>query len=220
MGPVHAIAGPRPDTAATRPAPAAPATPATPAAEGGIEFATAFPALYLLAYQVAYRVLGDRGDAEDVAQEALARAAIRWACLAEQPNGWVVRVAGNLAIDRYRRRRRLVVTAVEARPTTDLTLGERLDLANALSSLPRRQRQAVVLRYLADWSEQDVARELGCSVGTVKSSCSRGIRALRRRLGAAPSADPPGGAPSGGAPSSGAPSSGAPHEGEGHVAAP
>ncbi len=217
MGPVHAFAGPRPDTGPDRStlraaAPAAPrsatARPAAPAVGGGTEFAEAFPALYLLAYQVAYRVLGDRGDSEDVAQEALARAALRWARLAERPNGWVVRVAGNLAIDRYRRRRRLVLTAVEARPTADLTVGERLDLAKALSSLPRRQRQAVVLRYLADWSEQDVARELGCSVGTVKSSCSRGIRALRRRLGTAPPAAPPGG-PTGG-----------PHEGDGDVAAP
>lgn len=217
MGPVNAIAGPRPDTGPDRAtpraaAPAAPrsatARPAAPAVGGGTEFAEAFPALYLLAYQVAYRVLGDRGDSEDVAQEALARAALRWARLAERPNGWVVRVAGNLAIDRYRRRRRLVLTAVEARPTADLTVGERLDLAKALSSLPRRQRQAVVLRYLADWSEQDVARELGCSVGTVKSSCSRGIRALRRRLGTAPPAAPPGG-PTGG-----------PHEGDGDVAAP
>jgi RNA polymerase sigma factor (sigma-70 family) len=52
-----------------------------------------------------------------------------------------------------------------------------------LARLPRRQREVVVLRYLADWPEDDVARELGCSVGNVKSSASRGIRSLRRRLG-------------------------------------
>jgi RNA polymerase sigma-70 factor (sigma-E family) len=158
------------------------APPPAPAA-GPQGFAVAFPTLFTLAYKVAYRILGDRGDAEDVAQEALARAALRWRRLAPRPEGWVVRVAGNLAIDRYRRRRRVVMVAVEPGVAAEPLVAERLDLAGALGALPRRQRQVVVLRYLADWSEQDVARALGCSVGTVKSSGARGVQALRRRLG-------------------------------------
>jgi RNA polymerase sigma factor (sigma-70 family) len=59
---------------------------------------------------------------------------------------------------------------------------ERVDLARALRRLPRRQREVVVLRYLADWSEADVALALGCSVGTVKSHGHRGLAALRRHL--------------------------------------
>src|SRR5580698_4407624 len=71
-------------------------------------FDLAFETLYRLAYRVAFRVLGDQGDSEDVAQETLARAVVRWSRLKDRPEGWVTRVASNLAIDRYRRRRRHV----------------------------------------------------------------------------------------------------------------
>ncbi len=60
---------------------------------------------------------------------------------------------------------------------------ERVDLAQALRRLPTRQRQVVVLRYLADWSEADVAAELGTSLGTVKRHASRGLAAMRQSLG-------------------------------------
>jgi len=145
-------------------------------------FELAFADLYRLAYRVAFRILGDRSDAEDVAQEALARAALRWSRLHERPEGWVCRVASNQAIDRYRRRLRqpqipLGPVAIDER------LGERGDLVAALRKLPRRQREVVVLRYLADFSEADVAVALGCSVGTVKSQASRGLSALRNNFG-------------------------------------
>lgn len=146
-------------------------------------FAAAFPELFALAYRVGYRVLGERGEAEDVAQEALARAVLRWPALADRPHGWVVRVAGNLAIDRYRRRRRTPLRAEVGVEWAEAGAADRLDLAASLARLPRRQRQVVVLRYLADWSERAVAEELGCSVGNVKSSGARAIRALRRHLG-------------------------------------
>jgi len=145
-------------------------------------FELAFADLYRLAYRVAFRILGDRSDAEDVAQEALARAALRWSRLHERPEGWVCRVASNQAIDRYRRRLRqpqipLGPVAIDER------LGERGDLVAALRKLPRRQREVVVLRYLADFSEADVAVALGCSVGTEKSQASRGLSALRNNFG-------------------------------------
>ncbi len=159
-----------------------PASPQSPQSPPGFE--PAFADLHRLAYRVAFRILGDRGDAEDVAQEALARAVVRWGRLAGRPQGWVSRVAANLAIDRYRRRRRpLPPPGVLA--AVDPYLGERIDLTRALAGLPRRQREVVVLRYLADWSEADVAAELGCSVGAVKSHGSRGLAALRRRLSVA-----------------------------------
>ncbi len=141
-------------------------------------FEESFYDLYALAYRVAFRILGDRGDAEDVAQEALTRTHLRWSRLAAEPAGWVVRVSTNLAIDRYRRRGRRLG------PTRELTLldahlAERMDLARAIRRLPRRQREVVVLRYLADWSEADVADALDCSPGTVKVHASRGLAALR-----------------------------------------
>jgi RNA polymerase sigma-70 factor (sigma-E family) len=148
----------------------------------GVRFEEAFPELYRLAYRVSFRILGDRGDAEDVAQEALARAHLRWARLRERPEGWIVTVATNLSIDRQRRRRRLSVLVNEPLALVDIHLAERIDLARALRRLPRRQREVVVLRYLADWSESDVATTLGVSAGAVKSHASRGLAALRQHL--------------------------------------
>src|SRR5271156_1381763 len=146
-------------------------------------FELAFADLYRLAYRVAFRILGDRSEAEDVAQEALARAALRWSRLHERPEGWVCRVASNQAIDRYRRRRRQLYVPAGPVGIVDERLGERGDLVTALRKLPRRQREVVVLRYLADFSEADVAVALGCSVGTVKSQASRGLSALRNHFG-------------------------------------
>jgi RNA polymerase sigma-70 factor (sigma-E family) len=145
-------------------------------------FDQAFEGLYGIAYRVAFRILGDRGDAEDVAQEALARAAVRWSRLKDRPEGWVTRVASNLAIDRYRRRKRPTPPLNGPVGIVDPHLGERGDLVVALRRLPRRQREAVVLRYLADLSEVQVALEMGCSVGAVKSHGARGLTSLRRHL--------------------------------------
>jgi RNA polymerase sigma-70 factor (sigma-E family) len=150
--------------------------------EGPTGFDLAFDGLYRLAYRVAFRMLGDRGDAEDVAQEALARAALRWNRLEDRPEGWVTRVASNLAIDRIRRRGRTLPHVNRPLGLVDPHIGERGDLVNGLRRLPRRQREAVVLRYLADFSEADVAVVMHCSEGTVKSHCSRGLAALRRSL--------------------------------------
>jgi RNA polymerase sigma factor (sigma-70 family) len=59
----------------------------------------------------------------------------------------------------------------------------RRDLVVALRALPRRQREAVALRYLADLPEADAAAAMGCSLGTVKSATSRGLERLRVELG-------------------------------------
>jgi RNA polymerase sigma-70 factor (sigma-E family) len=147
-----------------------------------LQFNLAFDGLYRQSYRVAFRVLGDRGDAEDVAQEALARALVRWGTLRGRPEAWVTRVSVNLAIDRYRRRKRSSPSLHGPVGVVDPYIAERVDLAEALRKLPRRQREVVVLRYLADWSEADVAAEIGCSIGAVKSHGSRGLSALRRRL--------------------------------------
>jgi RNA polymerase sigma factor (sigma-70 family) len=146
------------------------------------DYDEAFPALYALAYRVAYKILGDRGESEDIAQETLARALVRWSRLEDRPHGWVSRVASNLAIDGYRRRRRMS-EQTPALSVVDPLVVERVDLADALRRLPRRQREVVVFRYLLDWSERDVALALGCTTGTVKRHASRGLGALRLRLG-------------------------------------
>lgn len=134
-----------------------------------------------VAYRVAYRLLGDREDAQDVMQEAVARAVARWPRVGGYAEQWVATVAANLAIGQLRRRRpEAVSTDLDA---ADRFVGERVDLARSLRKLSRRQQQVVVLRYLADLSERDVAQRLGCSEGTVKTHASRGLGALRSDLG-------------------------------------
>lgn len=136
-----------------------------------------FSDLAALAYRVAYRILGDRPTAEDVAQESLARAYLQWARISDYRQAWVARVAGNLAIDQIRRNKR---STPEERPLdAEVLMIERLDLQRALLRLTKRQRDAVVLRYIADLSEADVAALLGCSPGTVKSHLNRGTSRLR-----------------------------------------
>ena len=144
---------------------------------GMVPYEAAFRELFAVAYRTAYRVLGVRAEAEDVAQEACARACSRWNQVGEHAVPWTVRVAGNLAIDVVRARRRRPPPPGEF--GSDPRLEERLDLQKALLSLPRRQRQAVVCRYLADLSEAETARVLGMSLGTVKSTSARGLAALK-----------------------------------------
>jgi RNA polymerase sigma-70 factor (sigma-E family) len=145
-----------------------------------------FGDLAVLAYRVAFRILGDRATAEDIAQEALARAYQHWSRISAYRQAWIARVAGNLAIDQIRRRRPQLQAAQQS--DAEVILIERLDLQRALLGLPKRQRDAVVLRYIADLSEADVATLLGCSPGTVKSHLNRGTSRLRLILN-----DPQGG---------------------------
>ena len=149
-----------------------------------------FTALAARAYKVAYRLTGDRAESEDLAQEALARAYLRWAKVAAYDEAWVARVTTNLAIGRWRKDRRLVpgprgdragrdgpAPRIVAEPVDPAV---RLELVAALRALPRRQREVVALRYLADLPETEVAALLGCSVGAVKQHTHRGLVALRR----------------------------------------
>ncbi len=149
---------------------------------GGAEnFDDAFDRLVTTAYRAAYRLLGSREDAEDIAIEALSRASLHWRKIRDQPAGWVTTVSVNLALDVWRRRKR--APAAERVDHAEPDADRRIDLARALDRLPRRQRQTLVLRYFADLSEAEAAAAMGVSVGTVKQHASRGIAALRRELG-------------------------------------
>lgn len=147
------------------------------------DFEVAFAPLFDRAYRVAFRILGVRSDAEEMAQEALARAYERWPRLirAGRPDAWVARVSSNLAIDRWRARQRILADAPD-RAGVDPSATDRVALVRALRTLSHRQREVVVLRYLADMPEADVAASLGCSTGTVKQHASRGLARLRAQL--------------------------------------
>jgi RNA polymerase sigma-70 factor (ECF subfamily) len=153
----------------------------------GTEAATTFEAefdrLFGRAFAVARRLTGDVAAAEDIAAEALARTYARWNKVSafDYRDAWVARVATNLAIDAARRRKPQLVAAIASDPSDSSVL--RIALLDALARLPRRQREAVALRYLADLSVDDVAHSLGVSAGTVKQSVHRGLQSLRSQLG-------------------------------------
>ncbi len=107
---------------------------------------------------------------------------MRWPRIEAFAEAWVSRVSMNLALDGLRRQQRpwMPSALLTSGPEVGVPNAERLDLQRALLSLPRRQREVVALRYLADLPEQAVADVLKCSPGTVKQHASRGLAALRR----------------------------------------
>lgn len=137
----------------------------------------------------AWMLCGDPHVAEELVQEALARVYTRWRRVgAEQPAAYARRVLVNLHTDRWRKSRREVLTDITPEPRAGCApdpaarVDLALDLTTALQRLPRRERECVVLRHYLDLSEKDVAATLGVSLGTVKSSTSRGLAALRAAL--------------------------------------
>ncbi len=144
-------------------------------------FEEVFDELASVAYRVGYRLLGDRAAAEDIAQEALARALVRWRRVEDHAVPWVIRVSTNLALDRLRGSSRSVVRQPPEQIADDdpERSALRLTLARELAALPRRQREVVALRYLADLTEVQVAAALGLSQGSVKRHAGRGLAALR-----------------------------------------
>ena len=134
-------------------------------------------------------IVGNRAAAEDAVQEALARAWER-ADRGEQIDSlpaWVTRVAVNLSKSRLRRGR------VESKAQERLGAGEPtntggateygLDLDRALAALPRRQREVVVLHYYLGFDVKEVARSLGVTQGTVKTSLFRARQSIATALG-------------------------------------
>jgi RNA polymerase sigma factor (sigma-70 family) len=144
-------------------------------------FERQFDELFTLAIKPAWRLLGDRQEAENVAAEVLARALARWNTLADSPNlrGWVVTVSTNLAIGHIRKaNRRSPLLGVRADPRPS-PIDDRLDLDSALLTISGRQRDALVMRYYLDYSEAEIAGTIGISVSSVKTHLQRGLRALR-----------------------------------------
>jgi len=138
--------------------------------------------------RIAYLLCGDRHEAEDLVQTALARAALVWHRLdsSVEPDAYVRRILLNVYKSSRKRRWRgeVAVEAVPERPAGDQVgvIVDRDWLRRVLAELPVRQRTAVVLRFYEDLSEDQTAYALGCSVGTVKSLTSRGLKRLRDRL--------------------------------------
>ena len=148
-----------------------------------LEFAdAATPALF----RIAYALTGQQQAAEDLLQSALERVAARWQRI-DDPTAYARIVMYHEQIAWWRRfQRREVVTAdvperTSADPAHQVAL--RLSLRAALDRLGPRQRAVLVLRYLEDRSEAEVAVLLGCSAKTVASQASRGLARLRQLSG-------------------------------------
>lgn len=127
-------------------------------------------------------LVGSRAEAEDVVQEAYARAYARWSTVRryDAPEAWVRTVALRLAVSRWRRTRNAAVAwRRRAEPAEVLDAGpDSVALVAALRTLPEAQRVAIVLRHLMDMSVEQVAAETGVPTGTVKARLSRGRAAL------------------------------------------
>ena len=138
--------------------------------------------------RTAYLMVGDLHEAEDLVQETLFKVASRWPRVSrmDNPVAYARRILVNLALHgsskRSRHRAELKATppAETAAQAAHLDIDDRL--FDALAALPPRQRAALVLRYFLDLSEAEVAAALSCSLGTVKSSTSRGLKRLEETL--------------------------------------
>jgi RNA polymerase sigma factor (sigma-70 family) len=141
-----------------------------------------FDTLAAVAYRVAFRILGDREEARDIAQESLARAYARWRRIERYAEPWVARVAGNLALGVARKQGRRLHSPRATSDDATRTVDDRRLLVDTLRDLPAGQRDTLLLRYVADLPEAEVARLLGCSIGTVKSQAHRALQRLRPEL--------------------------------------
>ena len=128
---------------------------------------------------------------EDLLQTALTKAWFAWTRIDGDPEPYVRRILVTSSVSWWRQRWThetptgfVPEPAPGAEPTVDVH-----DLMQALGRLPRRQRAVVVLRYVEDRSEADTAVLMGCSVGTVKSQCSKALAKLRADIALGESAD-------------------------------
>ncbi len=153
-------------------------------------------------FRSGYLMTADAAETEDLLQETFLKVAHRWHRVRsmERPVAYARRILINLILDgapaRARRGEELArsddaLDATDQASVRVLTgIDDRSEFRWALAALPPRQRAILVLRYWDGLSEAEIADVLGCPVGTVKSSASRGVAELRRMLGTRPGVSP------------------------------
>lgn len=159
-------------------------------ARGDAEAARAFVARHLnRLHGLAFRLLGNRADAEEVAQDVFMRVwehAGRWQTGRARFDTWMYRVTVNLCYDRLRRRREMLMDTPPERADNAPDAAQVLHASQvaervraALDRLPERQRTAIMLCHHQGLSNPQTAEILGLSVEAVESLLSRGRRKLR-----------------------------------------
>ncbi|WP_010099564.1 RNA polymerase sigma factor SigW [Ornithinibacillus scapharcae] len=153
-------------------------------------------------YQHCNRMLGNAHEAEEIAQEAFIRAYINIHSYDERRkfSTWLYRIATNLTIDRLRKRKPDYYLDAEVKGTEGLDMYsqlaaedklpedelEELELQNyiqkQIAELPPKYRSIIMLRYLEDFSLQEISEILDIPIGTVKTRVHRGREALRKKL--------------------------------------
>ncbi|WP_432538024.1 SigE family RNA polymerase sigma factor [Kineococcus arenarius] len=141
--------------------------------------------------RTAYLMTGDLHTAEDLVQDVLTRVYVAWPRV-EDPGAYARVAMSRHMMNRWRRAtRRPRETALRVEHDTAMddlaaAVALRTDMVAALTRLAPRQRAVVVLRYFEDWSEAQIAAELGIAMGTVKSQLHKGLRRLGVHLTSPP----------------------------------
>src|SRR5690625_4558939 len=153
-------------------------------------------------FGICFRMIGNRHEAEDLAQEAFIRAYINIQSFDEKRkfSSWLYRIATNLSIDRLRKRKPDYFLDAEVKGTDGLDMYSQLQSEGAslveevennelqryihtkISELPPKYRSIIILRYLEEFSLKEISEILDIPIGTVKTRIHRGREALRKRL--------------------------------------
>lgn len=149
----------------------------------------------VLAYSLAYRLLSDAGEAEDVVQESFLnvwRSAGTFRAGRGGGRAWLMSIVHHRAIDRLRGRgsRPLTTNLDDALPLPDTSdvwaeVAQRLtgtEVRRALNELPSEQRESIELAYFSGLSQSEIAGRLNLPLGTVKGRMRLGLRRLRSLL--------------------------------------
>jgi RNA polymerase sigma factor (sigma-70 family) len=149
-----------------------------------LDFDTFFHTEYQRLFQTMYLLVRSRTQAEDIAQEAMARTYERWRGIRD-PAGYVYRTAFNLRRSWLRRLAMAAAKRSEATPAPDEVEAaeRRVDAQRALAELPRTQREALVLVEWVGMTAEEAGRVLGIQPVSVRGRVHRAKATLRRRMG-------------------------------------
>lgn len=140
---------------------------------------------YSSVFTATYLAMGDTEAARDATQEAFKRAFMRWRRLSRQDwaGGWVMTTALNVSRRMQRAHAREISTIVADDAVPPPALEDHVDLLDAVRTLPFRQRQAIVLFYIADLPLPVIADFMRITEGAVKAHLAQARSSLRRVMG-------------------------------------